>query len=112
MDADRPGGAGGGTRGFPAYDVSWAAMHPRANAIPLAELPIGGWGRVCAAENGAALGLRLLALGFVPGTRVGMIRRAPFGGPVELELRGYRLCLRLRQLDGLRVVPEGAAERG
>jgi Fe2+ transport system protein FeoA len=36
-----------------------------------------------------------------------MIRRAPFGGPVEVELRGYRICLRLRQLDGLRVALDG-----
>jgi ferrous iron transport protein A len=71
--------------------------------IPLADLPVGQWGRVCAPGAGAALSRRLLVLGFVPGTRIGMIRRAPFGGPLELELRGYRICLRRRQLDGLRV---------
>jgi ferrous iron transport protein A len=71
--------------------------------IPLADLPVGRWGRVCAPGAGAAPSRRLLVLGFVPGTRIGMIRRAPFGGPLEVELRGYRICLRRRQLDGLRV---------
>lgn len=84
-----------------------------ADIIPLAELPIGRWGRVCPASAGLGPERRLLVLGFVPGTRVGMIRRAPFGGPVEVELRGYRICLRLRQLDGLRVaLDDGDAGAG
>lgn len=81
-------------------------MREAERAIPLAELPVGQWGRVCE-TNGITPERRLLVLGFVPGTRVGMIRRAPFGGPVEVELRGYRICLRLRQLDGLRVTLDG-----
>ncbi len=85
-------------------------MTESARAIPLADLPVGRWGRVCAPTAGAGPERRLLVLGFVPGTRIGMIRRAPFGGPVEVELRGYRICLRLRQLDGLRVaLDEGDA---
>mgnify|MGYP003729942979 CR=1 FL=1 len=39
-----------------------------------------------------------------------MVRRAPLGDPVELELRGYRLCLRLAQLGGLRVALAGPSE--
>lgn len=87
-------------------------MADPARRVPLADLPVGRWGRVLPPANGDAPERRLLVLGFVPGTRVGMIRRAPFGGPVEVELRGYRICLRLRQLAGLRVVlddGEGAA---
>ena len=40
------------------------------------------------------LGLRLREMGLVPGTPVKMIRRAPFGDPLQLELRGYHLSLR------------------
>jgi len=47
---------------------------------------------------------RLLELGLVPGTHVTIIRHAPAGGPIELELRGYRLCLRRSDLAGLRVI--------
>jgi Fe2+ transport system protein FeoA len=48
---------------------------------------------------------RLGELGFVPGTEVQLVRRAPFGDPIEIELRGYRVCLRREQLEGLLVEP-------
>jgi Fe2+ transport system protein FeoA len=38
--------------------------------------------------------LRLVELGMTPGTPVLVVRRAPFGEPIEVELRGTRLCLR------------------
>ena len=36
------------------------------------------------------------------------MRRAPLGDPLELEIRGYRLCLRAEQLASLRVDSAGA----
>ena len=41
----------------------------------------------------------------MPGTELSIVRRAPFGDPLELEIRGYRLCLRAEQVASLRVVP-------
>ena len=41
-----------------------------------------------------ALRKRLLDLGITKGTRVTMARIAPFGDPIEIQLRGYRLTLR------------------
>ena len=82
------------------------AAFPRAPAaIPLASLPIGGRGRLCAHQDGEMLTRRLGELGFVPGTEVQLVRRAPFGDPIEIELRGYRVCLRREQLEGLLVEP-------
>ena len=82
------------------------AASPRAPAaIPLASLPIGGRGRLCPSGNGESLARRLGELGFVPGTEVRLVRRAPLGDPVEIELRGYRVCLRREQLEGLMVEP-------
>jgi len=80
--------------------------------IPLADLPPGTPARLCAAPAGAAIPQRLQDLGFVPGTPLTVVRRAPLGDPVEIELRGYRLCLRLAQLDTLRVVPDGTNGNG
>lgn len=74
--------------------------------LPLADLPVGRVARLC--EPAAPIAARLEALGFVPGTEVIVIRRAPFGGPVELALRGYRICLRVAQLAGLRARPDGS----
>jgi ferrous iron transport protein A len=44
---------------------------------------------------------RLCDLGFVPGTAVRVVRRAPLGDPTEYELRGYRICL--RRSEGARI---------
>lgn len=37
---------------------------------------------------------RLREMGLVAGTRVRLLRFAPMGDPLELEVRGYRLSLR------------------
>lgn len=37
---------------------------------------------------------RMFALGFVPGTVVKVLRRAPLGDPTEYEVRGGRISLR------------------
>lgn len=77
--------------------------------VLLQDLAPGAAGRICEPANGS-IPDRLQDLGFVPGTRVVVRRRAPMGDPVEIELRGYRLCLRTEQLSAVLVVPEGTAE--
>lgn len=47
---------------------------------------------------------RLLSLGLTPGTRFRVERRAPLGDPVEISLRGFRLCLRRDEAAALRVL--------
>ncbi len=37
---------------------------------------------------------RLIEMGLTAGTEFKVVKVAPFGDPVEIELRGYRLCLR------------------
>ena len=44
---------------------------------------------------------RLMALGFVPGTLVRVLRRAPLGDPTEYELRGTRISLRAREAQAI-----------
>ncbi len=73
-------------------------------ALDLTALVPGGEGRVVAVHESGPVGRRLLDLGFLPGTRIKMIRRAPLGDPVLYELRGYRLCL--RRVDAARVEVE------
>jgi ferrous iron transport protein A len=69
--------------------------------LSLADLEPGAGARVAAVDAGSRIGRRLLDLGFVPGTEVQVVRRAPLGDPVEYELRGTRLCL--RRSEALRV---------
>jgi len=77
--------------------------------IPLLALGVGLAARIAEPPPGAAIPVRLADLGFVPGTELRVVRRAPFGDPIELEIRGYRLCLRAEQIESLRVFP---ASRG
>ncbi|HEY8516753.1 MAG TPA: ferrous iron transport protein A [Candidatus Binatia bacterium] len=74
-------------------------------SLPLNELAPGQPARLVAPLPGDEIPQRLQDLGFVPGTPLVVRRRAPLGDPVEIEIRGYRLCLRTQQLAGLRVEP-------
>jgi len=68
--------------------------HSPKDTLALADLAPGAAGVVQAVDGGSPIGRRLLDLGFVPHTRVHVVRRAPLGDPLEFELRGTRLCLR------------------
>ncbi len=72
---------------------------------PLTELAPGQAGRVARPCPGEPVPLRMRELGFVPGTRVTVVRRGPLGDPVEVELRGYRICVRRAELAAVRVHP-------
>ena len=52
---------------------------------------------------------RLLDLGFVRGTYVTAVGRAPGGDPMEINLRGYNLALRRSSAALIEVVPIGKA---
>ena len=49
------------------------------------------------------VGRRLLDLGFVAGSVVRVVRRAPLRDPVEYEVRGTRICLRRSESELIRV---------
>jgi ferrous iron transport protein A len=44
--------------------------------------------------------MRLQEMGLVSGTEFRVIKIAPLGDPVEIDLRGYRLCLRKKEMRG------------
>ncbi len=46
---------------------------------------------------------RLQEMGLVEGTEFRVVKVAPLGDPVEIDLRGYRLCLRKRETAGIEV---------
>jgi ferrous iron transport protein A len=67
--------------------------------LKLAELPLGEHAVVEAVEDGSRVAQRLLDLGFVPGTAVRALRRAPLGDPTLYEVRGTQLCLRRSEAE-------------
>ena len=63
--------------------------------MTLAELSIGQDARIRAVGGEGALRRHLLDMGLTPGIEVTLRKVAPMGDPIELELRGYELTLRL-----------------
>lgn len=47
--------------------------------------------------------VRLQEMGLTVGTVFSVVKVAPFGDPIEIELRGYRLCLRKRETDSFEI---------
>jgi ferrous iron transport protein A len=71
----------------------------------LTDLAVGVLGRVQGVELAGAMGERLVELGFTHGAPVTVLRRAPFGGPLQVRLRDFMLSLRREQADAIRVRP-------
>jgi ferrous iron transport protein A len=73
--------------------------------VALAELRPGTEATVVRVESGLspAIARRLADLGFTPGTRVRVERRAPLRDPVLYRLRDYAVCLRRAQAAQVRV---------
>lgn len=46
---------------------------------------------------------RLLEMGLVRGSKIKIIRRAPLGDPIEIEIRDYKLTLRKKEADTITV---------
>ena len=57
-------------------------------------------GRISGSDNER---LRLIELGCVEGTAIRVVRTAPLGDPVEVELRGFRLSLQRREAAAIGV---------
>ncbi len=52
---------------------------------------------------------RLLAMGLTPGVVIKVLSKAPLGGPIQLEIRGYQLSLRPSECQEIAV--EGIYEQ-
>lgn len=51
-------------------------------------------GAITAVNASGMTGDRMAALGLIPGRRVAMLRRAPFGGPLHLRIGPTELMIR------------------
>ncbi|MEM1753561.1 MAG: FeoA family protein [Candidatus Methanomethylicaceae archaeon] len=76
-------------------------FYDRLKAIPyhieelelLIELPEGAEGEVVLIVGGRGVIMRLCSLGITPGTKIKILRKAPIGGPLEIEVRGTRVAI-------------------
>ena len=69
----------------------------------MSALLAGQRGRVAGFDLPAEQRQRLLEMGLTVGTEFTLVRFAPLGDPLELEVRGYHLSLRRREAGGIRV---------
>lgn len=63
----------------------------------LANVPVGTRTRVEDIQGSDAIARRLLEMGLTPGATIRVVSEAPLGGPMEIEVRGYRLSVRRRE---------------
>jgi ferrous iron transport protein A len=70
-----------------------------APAANLAQLSVGSSALVKAYPAAGVAFTRLREMGLLPGTRVTLIRVAPLGDPLEIQVRGYRLSLRKSEAE-------------
>lgn len=78
----------------------------------LDQLPIGACGVLSAPTALTPTVLRLMEMGLTEGARVVLTRRAPFGDPLEVEVRGTRLCLRRQEAAAFPLAQEPSARGG
>lgn len=68
----------------------------------LSDLTIGQKAIVLALHNdNPALRRRLLDMGITKGVEIAIKKKAPFGDPVDITLRGYELCIRLSDMKNI-----------
>jgi len=62
-----------------------------------ADLRVGQRARVESVAGVDELSTRLLEMGLTPGVEIELLGTAPLGDPLEFELRGYRLSVRISE---------------
>jgi len=90
----------------PAQEEPSLEADPEARKMRLLDLPLGVLARLCGVPRTGNGHARLVEMGFVPGTRVRIIRTAPLGDPIEIEIRDIRVCARREDLREFLVTPE------
>ena len=71
--------------------------------MTLDQLPVGKTAMIRSVGGAGALRRHFLDMGLTPRTRVTLRKVAPMGDPVEVELRGYELTLRLADAKSIEI---------
>lgn len=72
--------------------------------MTLRDLKPGDQGKVVSLGEKGPLRRRIMEMGVTPGTPIRVVKVAPLGDPIEVNLRGYELSLRKDQ--AMRIVVE------
>lgn len=80
-------------------------MHAVGEKLTFADLRQGMSARVSRITASSDEVTRLQEMGLTVGTSFRVVKVAPFGDPVEIDLRGYRLCLRKQETRNFELEP-------
>ena len=75
--------------------------------MTLRELKIGKSAVIKTVGGEGALRQHFLDMGMIPGAEVTVVKLAPMGDPMELQIHGYELTLRLEEADQIEIDPIG-----
>ena len=73
--------------------------------MTLRELGIGASAQIVTVGGEGALRQHFLDMGVIPGAEVTVVKLAPMGDPMELQIHGYELTLRLADADKIQIQP-------
>ncbi len=73
--------------------------------MTLKELEIGKSAVIRTVGGQGALRQHCLDMGMIPGAEVTVVKLAPMGDPMELQVHGYELTLRLAEADQIEIAP-------
>ncbi len=71
--------------------------------MKMSELKPGDGGVITSVTAQGEIAQRLLDMGLVKGTHFKVLRKAPLGDPLEIQLRGFLLALRLKEAEHIGV---------
>lgn len=74
--------------------------------MTLNELAIGHSATITAVGGEGPLRCRLLDMGLIPHTVVTLQKVAPMGDPIQIQVRGYELTLRIEDAKKIEVLAE------
>lgn len=72
----------------------------------LRDLKIGQSGRITKIGTSGALKQRFMDMGITKGTEVKVVKIAPLGDPIEIEIRGYNLSVRKSDAEQILISEE------
>lgn len=75
--------------------------------VTLADMKVGEKGVVEALEGHGNVQHRLVDMGVVKGSRISVVKKAPLGDPIEVNVKGCALALRMNEAAMITVAVEG-----
>ncbi len=86
-------------------------MKTDKNSMTLKDLEIGKSAVITAVGGEGALRQHFLDMGMIPGAEVTAVKLAPMGDPLELQIHGYELTIRIADAEKIAVIPMEHSEK-